>query len=1205
MFWDSVQRAEAVGSPRVDRDRVESWVRAQMALESALEAQAEASSSGGAGDSDQPDSRRSSSGRRLSSPQLSQHAGSDVSSVEVTMVTPFRSEDGTHMLYALTCRRGDKQWRICERYSSIRRVYEIAKVSYPFVAGRRSEEHAQSGGKHPPFPGKTLRNSAQAALERAEGLLLWLSTYSNVPVVADFLMGDRSMTGGPIDVRTVTHDSGPASAGTTSTFTPSQSHRSTQAHSQASTVATVGAMMVPLDAVGTAAKMGSEGEAESMGTRSARAQRTYCRPSSAREVVCVDDTVSRGASRHQTSDDPSESSARSSVSGGTLPSHTGSVCEGSEGGSGRGDALGGWVAHKGARGMFRTLGLRRADVPSPVKELSPYSASPSSARGHLDRALSTSTTCTIRSDRASVSTSHASSSSPQRTAADASLAQKHTDRLLRATADNSTGCTAVDSAVTGASDAKTPVAVAGPETGGGTKTGGGGSSLVSEAGEGVEGQTRGAGATASRKQSISQELQRLLNGGSFWRAGRLASAGTMPPASAASLVTNAAGGERGANAGARSRRSAKADVGSREAIRHEGEREATARDFKTVSLRAKAEQWLLKPEEVTVGRRMGQGAGGVIYHAKWRGLDVVAKMLRPESEREGNIKRQVARNDLINEICLLSHLRHPCLVMFLGAVLSPEDGGETLLILNEYMPGGNLEDYFESRYRQLGHPWTAPMERVLQLSIELARAVSFLHNCNPPIIHRDLKPANLLLTASGRLKVCDFGLSRVKDQAFRTGTYRMTGKTGSLRYMAPEVFQQDPKYDEKVDIYSLALILHYICLGVQPLRNMSGQTVAIHATRDEARPPLDQIRQERGLPMAELIRRCWAPRGKQRPSALEILQLLEVIALWEQTAKHRVAMLSRADQATARALYHCVTVGRCTASPPARWRRFARQCWTKWVSYDGMTQSEARSALVKFLQIHCGLPLGDFEPYPRACGEVQEGVGASTAGARQGPAAAADGRGSSPVVDASATGGAEDSGDRRGVQRLRFSHGAVGGGVERGSGAAGRGLNAAEGLGESGGMDAATEHEAAGAVLRASTPPTNGCVARVLRPWRSHVDREQGVGGVGKGGGDRESGLQDGPDLSDAGCRSGGGRAGVVHGAVAGANKCVNNGREGRDSDVSRRGEAEGSQLDQAAGADGASVGPEERKQQLVRQAVAFAVSSAVVGLGVLTSNGL
>ena len=45
--------------------------------------------------------------------------------------------------------------------------------------------------------------------------------------------------------------------------------------------------------------------------------------------------------------------------------------------------------------------------------------------------------------------------------------------------------------------------------------------------------------------------------------------------------------------------------------------------------------------------------------------------------------------------------------MFLGAVLSPDAGGESLLILNEYMPGGNLEDYFATRHRQLGHPWVS------------------------------------------------------------------------------------------------------------------------------------------------------------------------------------------------------------------------------------------------------------------------------------------------------------------------------------------------------------------------------------------------------------------------------------------------------------------------------------------------------------------
>ena len=60
------------------------------------------------------------------------------------------------------------------------------------------------------------------------------------------------------------------------------------------------------------------------------------------------------------------------------------------------------------------------------------------------------------------------------------------------------------------------------------------------------------------------------------------------------------------------------------------------------------------------------------------------------------------------------------------------------------------------------------------------------------VIHRDLKPGNLLLTVEGHLKVADFGLSKLFEGA-HMGQYQMTGVTGTLRYMAPEVIERKKK----------------------------------------------------------------------------------------------------------------------------------------------------------------------------------------------------------------------------------------------------------------------------------------------------------------------------------------------------------------------------------------------------------------------------
>ena len=113
------------------------------------------------------------------------------------------------------------------------------------------------------------------------------------------------------------------------------------------------------------------------------------------------------------------------------------------------------------------------------------------------------------------------------------------------------------------------------------------------------------------------------------------------------------------------------------------------------------------------------------------------------------------------------------------------------------------------------------MQLVRSWAIELAQALAFLHQCKPPIIHRDLKPENILLADNGSIKLADFGLSKICQNEGR-GQYQMTGETGTLQYMAPEVIRSE-QYDSSVDLYSFALVLWFLIHGETPLNDTRPQ----------------------------------------------------------------------------------------------------------------------------------------------------------------------------------------------------------------------------------------------------------------------------------------------------------------------------------------------------------------------------------------------
>jgi len=338
-----------------------------------------------------------------------------------------------------------------------------------------------------------------------------------------------------------------------------------------------------------------------------------------------------------------------------------------------------------------------------------------------------------------------------------------------------------------------------------------------------------------------------------------------------------------------------------------------------VQLSAFSEQWAIPASEIRIGPVLSRTLKSVLYRATWRGTEVVAKtsiVLRrmsssgdsivdvmasasqslrvvggqPSVEPEMNIETSENLQETLHEIQLISTLRHPDLVLFLGACFDHN----TPYFITEYMEGGDLERYYMAQAQRLGHPFCPSGAKFMQWASAVARALTFLHGCRRPIIHRDLKPLNLLLSHSGDVKVTDFGISKLmapkvpgaeKDEFGISCAPLMSGGVGTWRYMAPEVVRYE-QYTDKVDIYSFALIMWFMCTGRQPFVEQFGSDAEVvlkeYQKGNEPRPDIRAVGARLGHKTSclhQLIRDCWHSTPSQRPTASECTQRLAAMCV--------------------------------------------------------------------------------------------------------------------------------------------------------------------------------------------------------------------------------------------------------------------------------------------------------------------------------------
>jgi serine/threonine protein kinase len=263
----------------------------------------------------------------------------------------------------------------------------------------------------------------------------------------------------------------------------------------------------------------------------------------------------------------------------------------------------------------------------------------------------------------------------------------------------------------------------------------------------------------------------------------------------------------------------------------------------------------------TLHERLASTPVADIYRATTRKADggelsVVIKRLRPEASKDPNFL-----TGFVDEARVASMLEHP------NIAKTYEWGrhDDSLFIAMEYIRGTNLGSLMQSVAEQnLRFPPTV----ALHVICEVLTGLAYAHGQKDPfgnlmgLVHRDVSPPNIVLSASGEVKLVDFGLAKLANrlQATMPGAF-----SGKFTYMSPEQIRRK-EVDARADIFSCGVVLYELLTGIKLQSKGEESDIGSVLSAVQSKPP-SSVQADVPIELDELIARAMQELPGGRPAS--------------------------------------------------------------------------------------------------------------------------------------------------------------------------------------------------------------------------------------------------------------------------------------------------------------------------------------------------